>query len=356
MNPRVRQRGSAYLYVIVCLVVMGGLLTELIPYVTQVRNLQARRARKLRADFATESLVQQVTAEINVQPIVNGSVRTLTLNNATATVTISDGSAVVANSEYLTGTTTTTDGQTFRFVRYITAGVGATPYNFAVYSPNDMNWAGKLITGANNADGDVFCNGNINLSTVSGTTINGNISAKGTVKLSGGTVTGNTFEKANALAMPSFSALNYQSNASYVLTGPQTFTGGVTFGGMTNGHYAIDYVNGDVNFQGAISGQGVVFVNGNITFTGNCTYANSSSRVAVICTGNLTIAAGCSQAVGVFYVGGSLVVNSPDFNMTKGSIIATTIAGGPIIRATRDNFMQTSSTEGTKLCLPGYWP
>ena len=136
-----RQRGSAYLYVIVLLVVMGSLLVNLIPYVTQARTMQDRRWDEARVDMTTESLVQQVVAEANVASLPVDSTRTLTLNRCTATVTVSDGADVVPGSLLLTGTTTTEEGRTYRILRYVQAGVGATPYSFAIYSDNDMTWA-----------------------------------------------------------------------------------------------------------------------------------------------------------------------------------------------------------------------
>lgn len=350
------QRGGAYLYVIVCVSVMGLLLVNVVPYVTQARNMQMRRALQARVDLTTEALVQQVNAEAAVQPISNNSPRSLTLNGATASATITDGSATVPNSYYLSGATTLgLNGQKFKFARYVSQGIGTLPYDFAFYSANDMTWSGKLITGAAGADGDVFCNGKIALG-VSGTRINGNVSARNSISISGGSVTGSTLPNSAGIAMPAVSALDYQTNASSTLFGNQALYGGVAFSGTVNGHYPIRYFGGDVTFQGVVSGQGVIFVNGNVVFNGNVTYANSSSRVALIVTGSVVVNAEVSQLAGILYIGGSLIDNSADLNVTRGSIVASRIISGPIIRATRDNFLQTGSTEGTKLCLPGYWP
>ncbi len=352
-NPR-SLRGSAYLYVVACVGMMGTVLVAMVPLVNQARTTETRRLQRVKQDLAEESLIQQTMAEAKIAPIIANSTRTLNVNGAAVTVTVTDGSDVVANSLKLVGSAVIS-GRTHNFTRFIGKGNSATPYSYAIYCANDMLQPITLVTGANGANGDVFCNGGIDIKT-SGNVINGNVSAKKTVKFTGVTVTGSSIDNAADVPLPSVSGANYALNAQYSMMGSSGVSTGATFGPMVNGHYPIYYITGDVNFQGPITGKGVVYVTGNVTISGNMTYTNSSSQVAVIVAGNVTIAPTVSQIVGIVYVGGTFVSQSPDLNMTRGSIVAKFINSGPTLRATRDNFLLASSTEGTKLCLPGFWP
>ena len=352
---RRRERGGAYLYVIVCVSVMGILLVALVPYATQARTVQTRREQRARADMTADALVQQVIAEASVASPSVGSVRTLTLNGATASVTVTDGAAVVANSLLLTGTTTTADGQAFKIARYVAVGAGPNPYKFALYSASDLTYAGNILSGAGGTDGDVFVNGNAAVNG-SGIQVNGDFSAKKSISLAGGAiVTGARLPNAKPVAFPAANGTDYYNAAAYRFGAVATITGIGLVG--TTVPYTLAHINGDFAASGPITNRGCVYVAGNMTVTGNLTYGNAASEVAFVIQGNLTFQSGVSLASGYYYVQGQVINQSPSLTINRGGLIANTVASAAgTLAITRDNFVKDGPTEGFNLYLPGYWP
>jgi cytoskeletal protein CcmA (bactofilin family) len=305
-------------------------------------------------EMTAEALISQVRAEAMTGPIANGSMRSLTLNGATATATLTDASATMANAVLVSGTASIND-QTIRFSRFVAKSKALTPFSYAVYTASDMSQAGKLITGASGADGDIYSNGNISL-TATGTVINGDVSAKGNISLAAdASVSGNRNASATSLSLPSMSAVNYSLAASYSSLFSTSSTS-TSFGGATGGHYQIYYYSGNLSLQGPISGKGVIYVAGDATFTGDMSYTSSDDAAAIIVQGNLTVQSGCSNIVGIIFVKGQVTVQSTDVNISRGMLVANKITTAPCIRVTRDNIVKNDSNEGYKLCLPGYWP
>ena len=349
-----RERGSAYLYVAVGATLMGTVLIAVIPLATQSRTSQSWRTQRDRMKMTFDALVAQVRADTGISPIANGSTRTLTLNGVTATATITDASSTIANSVSVTGTASI-NGQSMRFTRYVARSKALTPFSYAIYTATDMNQSGKIVTGASGADGDVYANGKVALS-VAGTIINGDVSAKDTISLgSDAVVTGNRNASSNSISLPSVSSLNYTLGASYTSLFSAS-TSSTSFGADVSGHHQIYYYTGDLSLQGPISGEGVLFVGGNAYVTGDVSYTSSTDAVALIVQGDLTIRSGCANLVGIIYVKGQVIVESSDVNISRGMLVANKISSGPCIRVTRDNIVKNDSSEGYKLCLPGYWP
>lgn len=354
------QRGSAYLYVVACVAAMGTLLAALVPMVTQSRTTQIRQMAAAKAKLAEEAVTQLVTAEARVGALPANSVRTATVNGATATVTVTDGSAKVPNSLLLTGAGTVGD-QTFGISQYITKGVSATPYSFALFENGTMDFGSRLITGASGVGGDIFSNGDIKLDTVESSYINGDASAVKNVKFKSSTVTGAVTTNANPIPFPSVSSSDYYSAAKYRLLGPLSSATGFSFGPKVNGEYEIYHITGDVTFEGLITGRGVVFVLGNVYVTGNITYGSSTDQVALIVTGNVYFNPACTQAVGIVYAGNTIYLLGSSLNVARGIFVAKGIqatgwGSGGTFQITRDDFAKDVPNEGTRLRLPGYWP
>ncbi|RYG22754.1 hypothetical protein EON82_16160 [bacterium] len=284
-----------------------------------------------------------------------GTIRSLTLNGVDATVTVTDGSAAVGKSLLITGTATANDTK-LSIARYVGTTKSLTPFGYALYCFNDLSHGGKIVTGSNGADGDVFCNGKIVL-TAPGTIINGDVSAKGIISLAAdASVTGTRYQNASSIALPSASGLNYTTAASYTSLFAATSTTGLTFGSEVNGHYQIYNYVSNLSLRGPITGSGVVYVAGDLYVTGDITYATPDSKVSFIVQGQVIFRSDCSSAVGIYYVKDQLISESADLNITRGILAATKITSGVSIRVTRDNTVRDSSSEGAKLCLPGYWP
>lgn len=100
--------------------------------------------------------------------------------------------------------------------------------------------------------------------------------------------------------------------------------GGLTYQGSVNMNRALLYVDGDLTINGPVSGEGLIVVNGNATFQAGTTLSGSN-KMAVLCSGDMTINGNNNYFTGLVYCEGNLsarnitivgntIVNSPDPN------------------------------------------
>ena len=131
-------------------------------------------------------------------------------------------------------------------------------------------------------------NGNVSLKN-SGTVVNGNATATGSINVT--SITGTKSPNGAAITFPAINTANYQSVAVQTYNGDQTFSGNFTLPPPSNGVYPVIVVNGNLTLgAGTITGIGTIVVTGTLTFTGNRSYLYSSDKVAVLVGGQSSTA------------------------------------------------------------------
>jgi hypothetical protein len=123
--------------------------------------------------------------------------------------------------------------------------------------------------------------------------------------------------------------------------------------------YELVYVDDDLDVSGTVSGTGTLFVRGNVTITGPLTYLASSSRLAIIATGRITVDADNAPLVsGYFFSAGQ-------FRVQGGGASSVTLTGGVVANSLRfdrpitilyDPTVRDDRSVAVNLKLPGFWP
>jgi len=289
----------------------------------------------------------------NAQPLPYTGARTI--GSGRFSVTVTDNSSNIAGTIQVTSTGTQ-GGDSVKLTRIL--AVKKTPFDYALYGGSDLNTTQTVTTGAGGANGAVGANGNVSLNG-SGTVVNGDASATGSIKIK--SMTGTKTPNGAAVTFPAINMAYYQSIAVQTYNGNQTFNSGFTFPPPSNGLYPVVVINGNVTIgSGKVSGIGTVVVTGNITFTGNLSYLYANDKVAFLDGGSLINAAlaGTPLSIVGFYYShnsnGIAAVQQPNTaTMTiTGSLAADTCSiTGPLV-SSHDPAM--NGTLGTEMRLPGY--
>jgi len=341
-----------------CLLLLGVLFGAVVPLATVLRSRTTRRTDELRARLAFDTGVATIRSQSLAMTLVIGSTLNVSVNGVTGTLTTASNGSL-ANSLLVTGTMLR-NGQSYRYSRVIGARQ-PTPYSFAFFSNADAVLK-KATTGASGVDGDIFSNGTLTIQTP-GSVVNGNMMAVGAISPGSSTVTGRQLTGQTAIAWPTIQTSDYLLDATaqslggyatiYLLN--TTFNSVALPSSTYNGKYYLDYFTFDLSLSGSMTGKGVLYVNGNLTITGNLSYSNSSSEVAIIVKGNVTVNNSVSNVQGYIFCGGTFS-HGQNLVMSRGTIVANNYSTTKDITIVRDNFVRDNNDEGAKLRLPYYWP
>ena len=355
---RARERGSISIYVAVCLVAMGMLAAAVVPLATLMGARTARRSDELRARLAFEAGVALVRSQSLTLSTDLDSPTTVSLDGATATVTLAANDASLAKSLLVAGTATR-NGRAYRYSRVI-GPRAPSPFCFALFTGSDLD-TGTLTSGSAGVDGDVYTAGKVESHGSAGT-INGSLFSAKTIN-SDNRVTGRTVPKATLIALPPASDSDYQSEASSLVTkgrgrvfyGNQILTF-LDFASVSDGVYPIYYYGGDLSLRGTITGRGTVFVKGNLTISGALRYASADDEVAFVCANEIKVASGVTAADGIFYTPSKFVLGNVGLRVSRGIVVTKDINFPQALSIVRDNVARDDSDEATRLRLPSYWP
>jgi len=284
--------------------------------------------------------------------LVVPNVRTVTLNGVGCTVTTTDNGGSLARS-YLVSASCTYEDKTYDYSRVI--GNRSTSPVFA-YA---MVINGNITTGGGNRlfsyplpDGDVHANGSINVHNQS--EIRGDCTATGSI--SGPVVRGTRQSNAPALPLPTLDRAIYDLNKTNTISGT-SISGTYTFGAksLLTGRYPLHYRTGNLTIgTTTFSGQGTIYCTGTVTINGNNSYANGTSRVAIIAEGGITITSGAANAVGFLFTPGPLSF-SGGATITRGSVVGGSFSNSGNFSVTKDLAVQQAPVVGYELHLPGMW-
>lgn len=178
-----------------------------------------------------------------------------------------------------------------------------------------------FVLGAGGVNGDIRANGAFSL-THAGNKVNGDAISTSTINI--GTVTGKAVPYAPAISFPALSNSYYQGIATRTYTKDLNLQGAFTF----NSPNEVVYVPGNLNMGSAatISGTGTIYVAGTVSIQKDISYANSSSRFAILTPSNVSIPGGVTSIVGLFYAdnsGGTATITiDGSVNLPNGSLVA----------------------------------
>ncbi len=312
----------------------------------------------MRARLAFEAGVATIRSQSLAMTLVVGSTLNVSVNGVTGTLTTANNAAL-ANTLLVTGTMIR-NGLSYRYSRVIGARQPA-PYSFAFFSNTNASLK-KATLGASGADGDIFSNGTLTLQS-GGSIVNGNMMAVGTLSPGSSTVTGRQLTGQTAIVWPSVLTTTYLTETTAVsLSGygaiyllPTTFNSVAFPSSAYQGKYYIDFFTLDLSLSGSMSGKGTLYVAGNLTITGNLSYSNSSSEVAIIVKGNVTVNSSVSNVQGYIFCGGTFS-HGQDLVMSRGAVVTNAYSTTKDITIVRDDFIRDNNDEAVRLRLPYYWP
>jgi hypothetical protein len=158
---------------------------------------------------------------------------------------------------------------------------------YAICAGSDLSTSKTAQTGSAGANGDVHVNGKLSW-TDSGSVVNGDVSATGTISSPYPTITGTATPGADPLVFPPIDLAYYQAIADEIYTGDHNFTAGISF---PSDHYVI-YVAGKSQIQGTVTGRGILVTDDVVQIIGSLTYADpATDKIAVITPQEINIRA-----------------------------------------------------------------
>jgi cytoskeletal protein CcmA (bactofilin family) len=307
--------------------------------------------RRQDAEYAFEGAISQVIEDYSNDALALPASRQIVVGDVTCNLTVTDNSATLPRTLTVAGQATVKGGFSFPMSRVVGARHAPSVFFYALAISGATTSAQPLVTGGGGADGDVYCAQDLTLS-ATGNVVNGDLESSGLVVDPGTTVTGVTYSNAGAVDFPTPSAQAYQDAADVVFPGPAM--AGYTFG--TGGmFYTLVYCPGSLDISGQIGGRGTIFVNGDVTVSADLTYANASSELAVVASGNITFQSGATVAVGYFFSPAS-IQTAGSLTITRGGLVGRNVSWLGTLQIANDPDVWDNESEGPKLRLPGMWP
>ena len=310
---------------------------------------EAARETEAKARAAIDGANAQKLSQFKNGSIVLAVSDAVPVGSNSANITTTDNSASIPKTLRMSSSTVV-NGKTFSGIGVTGQRIIPKPNYYALFVNTDLDTSAyTLVTGNSGANGDLCANGNVSVS--DGSTVNGDLEGSGTIHANG-TVTGNKWPSAPTVPFPTPVRANYSGAAVVTLNGNQILAG-YTFLSA----YRLVYINGNLTISGVISGTGTIYVAGNVEILSNMTYATAGSKVAIICEGNLTWDDTATTAVGYYFVGNGFSTGSTTAKtLTRGCIATSNASVNSNLTIRGDANIWTSSTEGTNLKLPGFWP
>jgi len=142
------------------------------------------------------------------------------------------------------------------------------------------------ISGNANVRGNVHSNANVRVD--GSADVDGDLSCTGSIKVKGSAnITGDTTPGAPQVPMPTIDLEYYESIATTVINGDYNFNGNETLDGVT-------FVDGDVTINATFSGQGMIVCSGDVTVNGSATLESlEDDELAIVTAGSVSINGTC---------------------------------------------------------------
>jgi cytoskeletal protein CcmA (bactofilin family) len=350
-----RKRGSVFVFTVVMVLMTTTLLVAASVLTGSSRSGQFRRERDAMALASFQGVSDQVKADSSSTLLSLPIVKQYTCGGQTWNVTVSDNSASLAHS-VLISATTTIGPTSYSMSGVVVQRYTPSPLNYCLAVNNPLITIYPVTAGSAGANGDIYVNGTLSLSSIWQSTINGDLDVTQSTVLGDITVTGTETKNVSAMTFPAPNANTYKSAATTVYSSGTTLKN-ISFPAPTGSNYPIFYVNGSANIRGTITGDGVIFVNGNVNVPADLSYANGSSRVAIIVNGDVIVPGACNSLVGYWYCTGNFsTAGIATRTVSPGAISTTSLTLGGGLSITYDPDVFTYPSEAQKFCLPGYWP
>lgn len=199
--------------------------------------------------------------------------------------------------------------------------------NYAIFSgstslPLTFAGEGSIVNGDVHGNHDVSLHGQ-------GHTVNGNVSAVGSISSINDTITGTRTEGSPKLPIPVFDFNTYAYHADKVFNEDVTLNGDITIEGIW-------LVNGNVHISGChVSGKGIILATGEIQISGSLDYNTSvpDSLLSLYSQTDIQISAVNADIYGVLYAPNGQIRINGSGNTVHGALIAdqVTWAGTDIV-------------------------
>ena len=298
------EQGSVFLLAMVALIALLILGTSLVQTSVQGLSWASNDRRYIEAFCLAESGVDMAITKLyedydNINDALDTSGTysdSFSLSQGSVDYTVTAPYSGIADSCLIVADATTWTGRQAR-VRVVAAYQSDTSRVFegAIFcdSPLTLNGSGAIYPDADGSGGDIYANGDIVFNGTSYTmTADGSIYTTGTTNWVPDEVpAANVHENVAPLVMPVIDVDYYESIATQVYTGKQSF-GNAEMENLTG----VIFVNGDITIAGNYTGQAVIVATGKITVTGNVTTENPDtdtlallSPKSIKITGNSTV-------------------------------------------------------------------
>ena len=346
-----KRRGSALVYVSIMMVA----ITSIVVTTMEVNVAAVQKAERKISD---EKQKQTYEAQIAVvKSISSSNTITLpydfvtTLNGRVVHCRVTDNSANIPRTLLLTGDLAGT--RATAYTKVIGGRQTTHPFYYGLWVGGPVDGTATPIT-INN--GCMYADGAVDLT---GSRIAGDVFSTSMVTMSTGSVERNVVESMPAQAAPSFDVNDYKNLMTVLeqLTGnvlnglslPYTVTGSV-----------FDWRYSKANsFSGTLTGCGTLVVDGNLNVTGDVVYADTTSNIAIIVNGSLTVDPAVNQLDGNWMIYGKLKLSGTGTLRVGRGSLATTRGFQNASRSldiTVDTRFWGDRSYGTKQRIPGFWP
>jgi hypothetical protein len=354
-HPRMtrRQRGSALGFVIVLLLASTTVVLATAELATHLR-IRVSRIEQERGDrYITRGLVEVVRSEIFYGVVSLPVSKVYSYRGQNWHVIAERNDADVKNTLRVT-LTRTSGGEAITY-QMVVPKIGSW-FDYALASNSPEAEGHRVQVGTVAIPADCYINGNVSFSHPS-SRIDGDLECTGSLTSPSLTVTGRLLTSSPGPTFPSLSRSAYFSARDRLIDdpGPKSTLTSVTF----LKPYELVYVDDDLDVSGTVSGTGILFVRGNVTITGPLMYLVSSSRLAIIATGGITVDADNAPLVsGYFFSAG-------EFRVQGGGASSVTLTGGVVANSLRfdrpitilyDPTVRDDRSVAVNLKLPGFWP
>jgi hypothetical protein len=342
-----RRRGSALIFVIGMLFATGVILMA-----------------TAQVSMANERSVQAEQRIAEKENYVKGVEAWMTSESANNTVVMNtDLSLSAGGINYRANLVSTANPRVYRisnpasFTRFaydfeIAGRQRSHPAYYAIWANGSLGNTTSALT-ISSADGSVHSNTNFRANASS--VIQGDVTASGGASAIG-FIGGNRRTGAPVQTTPLFDIADYEAvNVWDTFDGTQD---GLLFINLGS-PYPVFYYGNDLSIEGTYAGRGTLAINGNLTLSANSSYPGVTSRVVFIVKGNLYVDAACTSFVGTYIVDGNIIfMGSAAKTMTRGNLICSGNFDPQLanFNATADRAFWNDRTEAQKHRLPGFWP
>lgn len=310
---------------------------------------QRRFEERTKARLMLESAGAYMASELRHGLLTLPASRTLTIAGVSVNATAIDNAAAVPRTMKVT---TALDFKGTAYTDSIVLGqsIDPTPWNYALFVGNSEVSAGSdvLTVGSLGAGGDTYYGFSTGGTDVH--TINGDLEVAGSV---GGifSVTGTTWPNAAPIAFPTVSSVNYL--AASTATNLSGTISGYAFPNLGAATTSVIYRLGDLDVEGAFTGNGVIYATGNIRLKDNIT--TSGGKLVLIAAGNVLLNRHNSTVSAFIYAGGTYDAIRRD-NVITGALVCSGLNmtnDGAVIY---DPYFWNTPSERVRFKLPGSWP